>query len=247
MKCYGVSDRGLVREQNQDSFFISSNDHQDLMAVICDGIGGGAAGDVASSMAVTYMQKAFEKAPSFQNDGEVKRWLSDVIHGANDTIFMQSAKSKTQKGMGTTMVGTLILKDGSSYIFNVGDSRLYGFYDDLILLTEDHNLASDLMKAGEISEEEALSHPKRHLLTNALGIWDEMKIDINKIKNTYRYLLICSDGLHGYVPETAMMSVFLEDSDIKSKADTLVELSKQAGGYDNVSVILIKRGDDHES
>ena len=115
-----------------------------------------------------------------------------------------------------------------------------------MLLTEDHNLVGDLVKSGEISEEEAMHHPQRNLLTNALGIWDRVKIDINKIKRDFDCLLICSDGLHGYVSNEKIYRVLTEPIDIKEKAQKLVDLSKAAGGYDNVSVILIENGDAHE-
>lgn len=246
MISYGISDQGLVRDQNQDSFFIAQNKNQDFIAVVCDGIGGGVAGDVASKMAVCDMQKQFASAPKFEDDMQVKVWLNESIHHANDLIFTQSSKSKSQKGMGTTIVGALITSDARAYIFNVGDSRTYGFYDELICLTQDHNLITDLIKAGEIDEAQALSHPKRNLLTNALGIWNEVKVDINKINNNYRYLLICSDGLHGYVPEGAISSVLISGGDVKNKVESLIELSKHAGGYDNVSVILVQGGSNYE-
>ncbi|MEG0290913.1 MAG: Stp1/IreP family PP2C-type Ser/Thr phosphatase [Erysipelotrichaceae bacterium] len=246
MNMFGISDKGLVRDQNQDSYFMSYNHHGDFIAVVCDGIGGGVAGDVASKMAVNEVQASFLVAPSFHKDQDVKTWLKDTIKKANDIIFSQSSKSKTQRGMGTTIVGVLITKDKKAYIFNVGDSRTYGYYDELICLTQDHNLVTDLMKAGEIDKAKSLSLPKGNMLTNALGIWDNLKIDINKIKDDYRYLLICSDGLHSYVPEGVISHVLSGKEDVKSKAEHLIELSKKAGGYDNVSVIIIEGENDHE-
>lgn len=248
MKYFGASDVGLHRKQNQDSYITVENAAHDLLLVVCDGIGGGLAGDVASHMAVTHLKERFLQENNFSDDVEVKRWLKKVIQEANDLIFMQSAKSLEQKGMGTTCVGVLITQN-TTYIFNVGDSRIYAAYgNEFICLTEDHSFVQDLIKAGEITEEEAKHHPNRNMLTNALGIWDSVKIDINKIHDEYSMLLICSDGLHGYVREADICAVLMEKVDIRTKVYKLIELSKNAGGYDNVSVILAEKGtgDQHE-
>lgn len=248
MKYFGASDVGLHRKQNQDSYITVENEHHDLLLVVCDGIGGGLAGDVASHMAVTHLKERFLQERTFEDDIEVKRWLKKVIQEANDLIFMQSAKSMDQKGMGTTCVGVLITQQ-ATYIFNVGDSRIYAAYgSEFLCLTEDHSFVQDLIKAGEITEEEAKRHPNRNMLTNALGIWDNVKIDINKIHDEYQMLLICSDGLHGYVSEGDICACLMESCDIRTKVYHLIELSKKAGGYDNVSVILVQKevGDEHE-
>lgn len=248
MKYFGASDIGLLRKMNQDSYAIVENEQQEVLAVVCDGIGGGPAGEVASRMAVEHLQACFLKQTAFGDDQEVNRWLKQTIQEANDLIFMQSANSLDQKGMGTTCVGVLKTRK-DTYIFNIGDSRIYGIYaDDFICLTEDHSLVCDLLKAGEISEEEAKTHPNRNMLTNALGIWNNVKIDINKIRSDYQTLLICSDGLHGYVDEKDIIEVLQSKESLASQVAKLIDLSKLAGGYDNVSVILLTKevGDAHE-
>ena len=113
------------------------------------------------------------------------------------------------------------------------------FRSELICLTEDHSFVRDLLKAGEITEEEAKHHPNRNMLTNALGIWDHVKIDINKIKEGYRCLLICSDGLHGYVREEEILNIIEKENDVRHIVHELINASKSAGGYDNVSVIVL--------
>ena len=149
--------------------------------------------------------------------------------------------------MGTTLVG--ILKcETTTYIFNVGDSRTYGLYaDDFLALTEDHSYIADMLKRGELSEEEAAVHPNRNMLTNALGIWDTVRIDINKIKNDYKALLICSDGLHGYVSEAIIRDILESKRSVEDKVRMLIDKALLAGGYDNVSVIIVEQaGDLHE-
>lgn len=241
IKVFGGSDIGLRRKQNQDSYGIITTEENECLALVCDGIGGGLAGDVASQIAVDHMRERFLKKPKFRDDQDVKHWLKQTIQEANDLIFMQSANITSQKGMGTTCVGVLATPTGT-YIFNVGDSRIYGLYgEDLIALTEDHSFVQDLIRAGEISEAEAKTHPNRNMLTNALGIWDTVKVDINKIKPDYRMLLICSDGLHGYVEEQAISAMLKSGKDLPLIVEDLINASKQVGGYDNVSVIVMKQ------
>lgn len=241
MRYYGATDIGLCRKQNQDCFLIVENEGNDCISVVCDGIGGGLAGDVASKMVVSYLHQEFLKKKKFYDDLDVKHWLEETIQGANDHIFMESCNVEAYKGMGTTCVGVLNTANGS-YIFNVGDSRIYAIYEnEFICLTEDHSFAHDLLKAGEITEEQAKFHPNRNMLTNAVGIWNQIKIDINKIREGYEILLICSDGLHGYVSEEEIYIILKSKCKLDEKVKRLIEISKNKGGYDNVSVILLAK------
>lgn len=241
MKYYGRTHAGLKRKNNQDSILLEHKDGR-ILAVVCDGIGGGNAGDVASRMAVAHMKDRFQEMETCESDLDVKHWLERTIQEANDLIFTQSTKKIEQKGMGTTLVGVLHC-DKATYIFNVGDSRTYGLYeDDFLALTEDHSYVAGLLKRGEVSEEQAMNHPNRNVLTNALGIWDTVKIDINKIKNDYVALLVCSDGLHGYVSEDTIRYVLAsKDYPIEEKVNVLIQDALDAGGYDNVSVIILEK------
>lgn len=121
------------------------------------------------------------------------------------------------------------------------------YADDFLALTEDHSYIADMLKRGELSEEEAAIHPNRNMLTNALGIWDSVRIDINKIKNDYKALLICSDGLHGYVSETIIREILESTRSVEDKVRLLIDKALLAGGYDNVSVIIVEQdGDNRE-
>lgn len=242
VRFYGLSDTGLVRAINQDSFCATYNINNDFLAVVCDGIGGGKAGDVASQLACDVMRDAFLKNPDLNNDDKVRRWLKAAIKKANDIIFMQSSSHRSQNGMGTTMVG-VIATNCYTYVFNIGDSRAYGLYDDLIALTEDHNLLNDLIKSNEISPEEAKGHPKRHVLTNALGIWNDVHVDIARIDDDYLMLMLCSDGLHGYVSEKDIKKILLGAKGLKQKTRELIDEALNAGGYDNITVILMDRNE----
>lgn len=239
MRCYGLSDIGLLREVNQDSFFYAFNENKDFIALVCDGIGGGKAGDVASNIAVETFKKLFKEKPVITEEKDIRNWILKSVMAANDAIYEDSITSRKKQGMGTTLVGVLI-SEGFTHVFHLGDSRLYALYSDFVCLTEDHNLATDLMKTGELSENDAFAHPQGRALTNALGIWDKYKVDINKVEDGYRSILLCSDGLHGFVDEKIIVGILESSCEIEEKVQQLIDSANQAGGYDNVTAILIE-------
>lgn len=241
MEVYGSSDVGLMREINEDSYYYGTNARDEFCAAVFDGIGGSAAGEVASAMARRILKDQFLKAPKFEKDYEVDEWLRLVLSRANDAIFTKSMWSKKNRGMGTTAVGTLILDIGT-YIFNAGDSRLYALYDDgLIQMSEDHSVIQNLINQRKITPEEALTHEKRNMLTNALGVWKFFKIDINKIKSDWKALLICSDGLSSYVKQEHLAKVMAADMSAQKKVNFLIQMAEEAGGHDNCTVIVIQK------
>lgn len=241
MQFTGKSDVGLTRQINEDSYEIVENRNGDLMAIVCDGIGGSAAGEVASSLTVSQMKSYFEDAPVFHKDYEVDEWIRLSLNKTNDTIFSKSMWSKKNRGMGTTAVGVIITGIGT-YFFNVGDSRMYALYDDgLIQMSEDHSVIQSLINQQKITPEEALHHAKRNTLTNALGVWRLFRIDVNKIKPDYRMLLLCSDGLHGYVSDQQIENIVELPATLKEKASILIDLANQAGGHDNCTVVMVER------
>ncbi len=243
MKSFGLSDIGLSRQANEDSFLITENPNGDLLVAVCDGIGGSAAGEVASNLAVTLLGDQFQEAEPFKKDYEVDEWLRLALNRANDQIFAKSMWSKKNRGMGTTAVGAVITSIGT-YIFNVGDSRLYALYEDgLIQMSEDHSVIQSLINQQKITPEEAIHHKKRNTLTNALGVWRVFRIDVNKIKSDYRMLLICSDGLSGYVDDGKIESILSLRAPLEEKTQILIDLANKAGGHDNCTVILVDRND----
>lgn len=237
MKCFGVSDIGLIRKVNQDCFTITYNERGDLLCIVCDGIGGGKAGDIAAKMACTYLEKAFNTNPDLGDDVKVSKWISSEVSKCNTFINQQAKNNLAYSGMGTTLVGFVRVKE-HTYIFHVGDSRVYAMYDHLVLLTKDHNLRQDLISAKELSMEEIEVHPHRNMLTNALGIWEQIKVDIRKIKEGYQMILVCSDGLHGLVEDSQIEKILQSDNDLQGKANLLIESAKYYGGFDNITVIL---------
>ncbi len=245
MNIAGASDRGYLRANNQDSYTIQRTSDA-VLAVVCDGIGGARAGDVASSVACRMMDEQFITKQTFNNLDDVRQWLKSAIAQVNQHIVALSRNIEDYQGMGTTMVAALITPFGI-VCANVGDSRIYAVSDRLVLLSDDHTLVNELVKLGKISIEDAQRHPNRNMLTNAIGIGFQIDIDVFDIEESYDYLLLCSDGLHGYVDMGDVVTEILGNKDVESKVKELILLANQSGGYDNTTVILCElRGEGHE-
>ena len=242
MRYYGVTDRGLVRKNNQDNYLISTNSCGDVLAIVCDGIGGALAGDVASKMAIDYFSEIFSTNTGFNDIEEARTWIRYHISRCNEKIYLKATNSTIYKGMGTTFSAILISKVGK-LIINIGDSRVYAVNKDGILkrMTQDHTLVQDMLKHGEITEQEALNHPKRHVLTNAMGVWSNVRVDIDYVSESLMEVLICSDGLYGYINHSLVEDVMLSfELTTALKARRLLNYALKAGGYDNITIIIIE-------
>lgn len=239
MKAGYLTHVGLRRNMNQDCICYVKKDHS-LLAIVCDGIGGALAGDVASKMACMHMKDRFLQTnfQFFQKESIIK-WIQQGIQEANDLIFVQSTKVKEMNGMGTTITGILEVQ-GKYFVFNAGDSRVYSFDSHLKQLTNDHTFVEMLVRNGEISADEALVHPMRNTLVNAVGIWDQVQIDIQEVQDDVQGYLICSDGLHGYVDQKTIENIVKEE-DVDQACNHLLQAALDAGGYDNISVILLRK------
>jgi len=236
MKFSTLTDIGLVRSTNQDSSAVLPFDGNYLV-MVCDGIGGAKAGEVASFECINYFKNRLSDGVKFTSLEEAKDFMKKEIQICNKYVSNIAHKKKEYEGMGTTLTGFLFTSFGN-LCFNVGDSRCYGITNNkLNLLTKDHSLVNDMLDAGEITAEEAKHHPKRNYLTNAIGIWPTIRVDIKEIKD-YDYYLACSDGLHAYCSEKEIATIFKENERITSITRKLVSLSLLKGGHDNVTVIV---------
>jgi PPM family protein phosphatase len=245
MRIAGATDRGHIRSMNQDSYLIQRIDDA-VLAVVCDGIGGARAGDVASSISCKIMDELFVKKERFSNIEEVKTWLKRSITEVNNHIVALSRNVEDYQGMGTTMV-VVVFSPFGMIGANVGDSRIYGINEDFIQLSDDHSLVNELVKLGKVRKEDANRHPNRNMLTNAIGIGMQIDVDIFEITDEYDMILLCTDGLHGYVDDTDILNTIHSNSEIEEKVNILIGLANNIGGYDNTTVILgDMRGDDHE-
>ena len=223
------SDVGRVREGNEDSYLV-----QEPLFVVADGMGGHTAGDVASQTAIETIQSA--DSGSLSDEGS----LESVIKEANSAIWSRSQAEPSLRGMGTTC--TLILVDGTElHIGHVGDSRAYLFRDgELNQLTEDHTLVGRMVKEGRLSPEEADHHPQRSIITRALGVDPEVQVDLSTVGvEQGDRVLICSDGLTSMLDVDAIGAVLKEETEPQRAVDRLVDLANEAGGEDNITVVVV--------
>lgn len=248
MKYYGMTNRGKLRKTNQDNYGIATNENGDIFAMVCDGIGGGRGGDVASRMAVDYFSENFAAHGAFQTADEVKAWLRALISEANRRIHTRGQEDPLLQGMGTTLCGILKCAAGT-YVVNIGDSRVYALRRDgnMAQVTMDHTLVQDMLLHGELSYQEAANYPDKNYLTNALGAWETIRSDISTLADDSYGYLICSDGLHGYVSERVIQSIVMDrERDPALRVRKLIRAALDTGGYDNVTVILIDlEGESH--
>jgi len=235
------SEIGRVRELNEDYAFLSEQFQNGLLlAIVADGMGGHLAGEVASKTAVEAIKE--ELLPLITQDltiDEYKDTLEKAIFAANQSVYSKSKNDDGYKGMGTTIVAAIISSDWV-VLAHIGDSRAYLLGEDIKQLTSDHSLVNELFQNGQISEEEALVHPQKNILTRALGTDIDVKVDITQVDwNKGESLILCSDGLTNLVSDNLLFEVVLGNgSKIEEKIDKLVFLANEAGGDDNISIIL---------
>jgi protein phosphatase len=243
----GKTDTGLVRTHNEDAI---GHDDGIGLAVIADGMGGHNAGEIASAIAITTIMEHLKKqVPSIKPVGRVDEEsgytyesiaLREAIVAANLAIYEAAQKNPQYQGMGTTVVAALFYDDRAS-IAHVGDSRLYRMRDEhLEQITSDHTLLRELVDRGFYTEEEALKQVNRNVVTRALGIEPNVVVDVQEepIK-TNDILILCSDGLNDMAPDPEIHSTLVQFSaNLEVSANKLIELAKNHGGKDNISVML---------
>lgn len=247
MKIYGLTDKGTQREYNEDSIGIFSESGISV-CVVCDGMGGAVGGKVASELAkntfLEYVREEIKEKKGSVSQKDAKEILKYAIDTANRKVTERAEENPSLDGMGCTLCAVMYLcKTGKMLSANVGDSRLYRITQRKIeQLTKDHSYVQYLLDIGEISEEEAEDHPQKNLITRAVGIDETVDADIKNIRipalgNTY--FLLCSDGLHGMISDGEIKDIVLSDADTKEKTARLIKSANEAGGYDNISAILI--------
>ena len=240
MRIFSKSDVGLKRSSNQDAFVAGEFDNGAVFAVVCDGMGGANGGNVASECAAKIISEYIVNSYSPKmNSNSIENMLRAAIDSANIDIFEKSRQNESYYGMGTTVVAALVC-DNLAHIVHVGDSRAYlSTSDGLIRLTMDHSVVQTMIDSGQISEDEAKSHPKKNIITRAVGAENTVFSDYNiAIKPENNILLICTDGLTNYVTEDKIFDV-LKTTPQEEVAELLVDLANESGGGDNITVVLI--------
>ena len=242
MRGCGQTDKGIVRKDNQDYFHVSQfDDGKLILCVVCDGMGGARAGNVASRMAAeTFVEELSNSRSMFLNKEQAPKALGDAVVKANQVVYEGARAHGEYKGMGTTLVGAAIRRN-KAYIINVGDSRAYHISKGKIQrITRDHSLVEDMIIRGDITQEEARNHPNRNLITRAVGIEAKVKWDlyIQDLKAGDK-LLFCSDGLTDIVSEEAFLAEILRYQEIEKCCEMLIHLALAKGGPDNVTAVLV--------
>ncbi len=246
MTCFGLTDPGKQRTENQDSFLIEECEKASCsILALCDGMGGANAGGLASELsAKAFVNYLFRHLSSYSaRFSDYPRLMHEACEEANGVAYAYSQFGDNLTGMGTTLVAAVVKKNGEGYVLNVGDSRAYQMHrHSLKKVSKDHSLVEELIDAGIINEEQARHHPQKNVITRALGSEVSVEADIYPISLAPGdALLLCSDGLSNIVPEAEIAAV-LEDSDYAEAAcRDLMDLALSRGAPDNVTVIVWKR------
>lgn len=234
-----LTDVGQRRTNNQDYANQYKNKAGKSMVFLADGMGGHRAGNIASEMAVTDLGAAWV-ATEISTINEVREWFAEYLEKENQQIH-RIGQDEEHKGMGTTLEAVAIIDDQVLFA-HVGDSRIglvrNGEYHQL---TSDHSLVNALLKAGQITEEEAAHHPQRNIITQSIGQKDELQPDFGMVTvEAGDFIVINSDGLTNMISGDEIRDIVVSDLSVEEKAKTLVRFANNAGGLDNITVVLIR-------
>ena len=237
MKTFSLTDTGTLREMNQDFYFASEQPLGNLpnLFLVADGMGGHKAGDYASRFTVERMVASV----SGNTQEEPVRILEQAVAKANEILLAEAMEDFDKNGMGTTLVGASIFND-RLIAFNIGDSRLYIVGQDIRQVTRDHSLVEEMIRMGELTPEEARLHPRKNIITRAVGATEEVEADFFEEKLVPGdYVLLCTDGLTNMVPDKDILRIIREEATLEDKGRMLVRAANANGGRDNITVMLI--------
>lgn len=241
METFYLTDTGNVRDHNEDSVIIVNNNEGCTLLAVADGMGGHRAGEVASSIAISYLGKRFSESFFKMSKVDAVEWIKFSVNEINSLIFKHTEENPESKGMGTTLVLAIVSPD---YILfgNIGDSSGFVIKDNALhKVTYDHTLVNLLVTAGELTKEEARNHPRKNILMNALGINDPVEIDIFDCNMGIEGIMLCSDGLTTMLTDEQIEKVLLSDLSIEDKVIKLIKKANNRGGNDNISVAYMVR------
>ena len=240
MKIVAKTDKGLVRSSNQDAYAVGELPGEVAWAVVCDGMGGEAGGNIASALAVKVISEKITSAYNEKmRDASIKNLLDSAICAANIEVYDMAYSRPDLQGMGTTVVA-VIVRDKTAFIAHAGDSRAYIVNGETIQqITTDHSLVQNMVDRGEITAEQAQHHPKKNLITRAVGVEKRIDIDFSEIDlNDNETLILCTDGLSNFVTNKEMIDD-IKDGQYYAFADRLVKRANKNGGGDNITVVAI--------
>lgn len=240
LKVHSKTDIGLVRQSNQDFVINKIFSKSIAWSIVCDGMGGAKAGDIASKTAATKISEFLETSLGKETTDDIHQLHLEAVKYANKTIFQNAYINEELTGMGTTVVISMI-HEGYLHTSHVGDSRAYLIRDNIITqLTVDHSVVQEMIKNGEITENEAQKHPRKNLITKALGVNKTVTCDYNRTKiQKNDIIMLCTDGLTNYLTSEKIKNILLEN-DLENGVDILVDQAKDLGGNDNITVSVIE-------
>ena len=241
MNIWGVTDKGVVRQQNQDDFHIELTQPDVALGIVCDGMGGARAGNVASRLAVdTFLDTARERSVD-QWRADPEALLNFGAEQANQAVHFRAGIDAECRGMGTTMVAVLVIGE-MAYLLNIGDSRAYHISREGIRrVTRDHSVVEDMVARGDITPEEARNHPRKNLITRALGSEERIRADLyEQALAGGDFLLLCSDGLSNIVTDQEMLYEALHGGAPEDCCQRLLDIAMSRGAPDNVTAVLFE-------
>ena len=241
MQIFSKTDRGRVRTDNQDAYFAGKITDDAVFAVVCDGMGGANAGNVASEMAVRHISEYIIRSyRGNMNASETEKTLKNAIISANITLYDKAVNNAELNGMGTTAVAAFV-KGDTAVIAHVGDSRIYLINGGITQLTRDHSVVQSLIESGKITPEDAKVHPRKNVITRALGAEEDVAVDSDCLSLADGdTLLLCSDGLTNFLDDKEILGIF-QNNGISAVAEGLVDAANENGGGDNITVVTVTK------
>ena len=241
MQCWGLTDPGCVRKQNQDAYQIEELDRNTLLCVVCDGMGGAKSGNVASSLAMDVFVDEIKRSWTPTMDQEkMDQMMLSAAKLANFTVYDQAQQFPEFEGMGTTLVA-LLIKGKKATVANVGDSRCYGLSRKGIRqITVDHSLVQMMVDRGDLTPEMAKTYPGKNFITRAIGTEPIVECDISHLELTKgEFLLLCSDGLSNVLDDQEMLFEVIHGVNKQDCCQRLLDIAKGRGAPDNVTSVLV--------
>lgn len=240
IEAWGITDKGAVRPENQDCYYLKIRQTDIATAIVCDGMGGHRAGNIASALAVDVASAYLESLTDEELIETPPEHLTRSLNLSNEAVFRRSNQEMEYAGMGTTMVA-LIMTNASAHILNIGDSRAYRISNGSIeKVTRDHSVVEDMVRRGEITPDEARVHPQKNLITRALGSMAKARGDLYDISLVSGdYFLLCTDGLSNSLTDQELLYEILHGGSRETCCQRLLKQALERGATDNVTAVLI--------
>lgn len=238
LKTFSITDIGKKRTSNQDFAYTCETKVGNLpnLFVVADGMGGYNGGGFASKCATETVTEVISKS----GETTVRKLFEEAINEANRTIYQKATSDMELKGMGTTLVLASVVDD-CLHVANVGDSRLYVLGDEIRQVTTDHSYVEEMIRVGGLDRESARNHPKKNIITRAIGAEDKVTADYFTVRLTEgQTVLMCSDGLTNMVEDDEILRIVKSQRDIAGKAEALVKAANDKGGRDNIAVVVVE-------